>query len=73
MVDSTVEAPPSNGSGATGASAPEVESAKLGGVRYTSREALMRFFAALNEPDSVPAPPARSAELAGEQLTAKGA
>ena len=30
MVDSTVEAPPSNGSGATGASAPEVESVKLG-------------------------------------------
>ena len=49
-----------------------LESIKIGGVRQTSREAVARFIARLNEPGAVPEPANRAAEAAGARLAAKG-
>ena len=49
-----------------------LEALRIGGVRYTSTEAIARFLVALNSPSAVPTPPNRAAELAGEKLRAMG-
>ena len=52
----------------------KLESIKIGGVRYTSQEAVGRFIARLNadQPDAVPEPPNRRTEKAEAELIAKG-
>jgi len=49
-----------------------LEAVRLGGCRFSSREAVQRFVRALNEePGTVPAPPTAAAERAGRELAAK--
>ena len=50
-----------------------LESIKIGGQRFTSREAIGRFLVRLNEPAAVPVPPNAAAIAAGETLRAMGA
>ena len=50
----------------------KLESLVVGGVRYTSHEAIERFLARLNGQPQPP-PPERAAREAGERLARKGA
>lgn len=50
-----------------------LESVVVGGVRYTSHEAVRRFLQRLNQPGAVPEPPNRAAERASAELAARGA
>lgn len=56
-----------------GVSGVRLESVKLGGVRFTSREAVARFIRRLNEPGAVPEPPSAAAERANAELVSRGA
>jgi hypothetical protein len=49
-----------------------LESVKVGGVRYTSREACNRFLVRLNTPNSLPESPTAAAEQAGRDLEELG-
>jgi len=51
----------------------KLETIKLGGIRFSSAEAIVRFLAKLNEPGSLPELPSKAAERAGEKLRCKGA
>lgn len=53
----------------------KLETVRIGGRTFTSREALLRFMAALNAPPGAPAPPApptARARRAAEKLRAMG-
>lgn len=49
-----------------------LESVKIGGSRFTSKEAVERFIHRLNTPGSVPEPRNAAAEAAGDKLAAMG-
>jgi hypothetical protein len=50
----------------------KLEVIRVGGQRFTSREAVARFLAALNSSAAVPVPPNRAAEIAGKKLAEMG-
>jgi hypothetical protein len=50
-----------------------LESMKIGGQRFTSREAIRRFLVRLNEPAAVPMEPNAAAIEAGRRLEEMGA
>ena len=51
----------------------KLETVRVGGRVFTSREALARFIAKLNPTGAVAIPPGRAAQAAGESLAARGA
>ncbi|MBX3396457.1 MAG: DUF1580 domain-containing protein [Phycisphaerae bacterium] len=57
-----------------GVAGARLEAIRIGGVHYTSHEAIARFLKSLNadKPSAVPEPPDRQAEKAMEQLAALG-
>ncbi len=50
-----------------------LESIKVGGQRFTSREAIRRFLVRINEPAAVPVEPSAAAIRAGKELEAMSA
>lgn len=50
-----------------------LESIKVGGQRFTSREAIRRFLVRINEPAAVPMEPSAAAIAAGKRLEEMGA
>lgn len=50
-----------------------LESMKIGGQRFTSREAIRRFLVRINEPNAVPVEPIAAAIAAGKKLEERGA
>ncbi|MBP7746959.1 MAG: DUF1580 domain-containing protein [Phycisphaerae bacterium] len=50
-----------------------LESIKVGGQRFTSREAIRRFLVRINEPAAMPMEPSAAAIAAGKKLEEMGA